>query len=122
VEIVPEMVDKNTWDKVINYIAMSDEQPPYLLMDKEMIREKISQIGRTIRNAQGLLCGQGKSGHRGLPHLAELGLGFEIASEGELRILAQIGVSADRIITSNPIKDISISGRGGAVWSNLFRF
>ncbi len=103
-EIVPEMVDKNTWDKVINYIAMSDEQPPYLLMDKEMIREKISQIGRTIRNAKVFYAVKANPDIEVCRIVAELGLGFEIASEGELRILAQIGVSADRIITSNPIK------------------
>ena len=103
-EIVPEMVDKNTWDKVINYIAMSDEQPPYLLMDKEMIKEKISQIGKKIRNAKVFYAVKANPDIEVCRILADLGLGFEIASEGELRILAQIGVSADRIITSNPIK------------------
>ncbi len=103
-EIKQEHVNKSTWDKVINYIAMSDEQPPYLLMDSEMIREKVSLIGRNIRNSKVFYAVKANPDIEVCRILAELGLGFEIASEGELRILAQLGVTPERIITSNPMK------------------
>ena len=32
-ETTPEFIGKKTWNKVLNYIALSDEMPPYLLMD-----------------------------------------------------------------------------------------
>ncbi|HTZ17487.1 MAG TPA: type III PLP-dependent enzyme [Dissulfurispiraceae bacterium] len=103
-EITPEYVNRSTWNKVIKYIAMSDEQPPYLLMDREMIKEKVSLIGSNIRNSRVFYAVKANPDIEVCRMLAELGIGFEIASEGELRILAQLGVASERIITSNPIK------------------
>jgi ornithine decarboxylase len=37
----------------------------------------------------------------------EVGVGFEIASEGELHMVLRQGISPERIITSNPIKPVS---------------
>lgn len=103
-EIKPELINKKTWSKVLDYIAKSDETPPYLLMDREVVREKVGQIGKKIRNTKVFYAVKANPDIEICRFIAELGLGFEIASEGELRILSQIGVSADRIITSNPIK------------------
>jgi ornithine decarboxylase len=103
-EIVPGLINKSTWDKVINYIAMSDEQPPYLLMDKELIKEKVSLIGKKIRNARVFYAVKANPDIEVLRLLNTFGIGFEIASEGELRMLASLGVEPERIITSNPMK------------------
>jgi ornithine decarboxylase len=103
-EIKPELLGKKTRDKVIKYIAASDEQPPYLLMDGDVIRDKVAQIGKNIRNARVFYAVKANPDIEVCRFIAGLGIGFEIASEGELRILAQIGVAADRIITSNPMK------------------
>ena len=103
-EIVPGLINKSTWDKVINYIAMSDEQPPYLLIDKELIKEKVSLIGKKIRNARVFYAVKANPDIEVLRLLNTLGIGFEIASEGELRMLASLGVEPERIITSNPMK------------------
>ena len=103
-EIVPGLINKSTWDKVINYIAMSDEQPPYLLIDKELIKEKVSLIGKKIRNAKVFYAVKANPDIEVLRLLNTFGIGFEIASEGELRMLASLGVEPERIITSNPMK------------------
>jgi ornithine decarboxylase len=103
-EIVPGLIKKSTWDKVINYIAMSDEQPPYLLMDKDLIKEKVSLIGKKIRNARVFYAVKANPDIEVLRLLNIFGIGFEIASEGELRMLASLGVEPQRIITSNPMK------------------
>jgi len=103
-EIVPGLINKSTWDKVINYIAMSDEQPPYLLIDNELIKEKVSLIGKKIRNARVFYAVKANPDIEVLRLLNILGIGFEIASEGELRMLASLGVEPERIITSNPMK------------------
>ena len=103
-EIVPGLINKSTWDKVINYIAMSDEQPPYLLMDKELTKEKVSLIGKKIRNARVFYAVKANPDIEVLRLLNTFGIGFEIASEGELRMLASLGVEPERIITSNPMK------------------
>ncbi|NLI30616.1 MAG: type III PLP-dependent enzyme [Nitrospiraceae bacterium] len=121
-EIVPEGIKKSTWNKVLDYIAMSDEPPPYLLMDKEVIREKVGQIGRTIRNAKVFYAVKANPDIEVCRFLAEQGLGFEIASEGELRILAEIGVAPERIITSNPMKTFRFMEEAVAYGVNYFAY
>jgi ornithine decarboxylase len=121
-EIVPEGIKKSTWNKVLDYIAMSDEPPPYLLMDKEVIREKVSQIGKTIRNAKVFYAVKANPDIEVCRFLAEMGLGFEIASEGELRILAEIGVAPERIITSNPMKTFRFMEEAVAYGVNYFAY
>lgn len=103
-ETTPEFISKQTWDKVLNYIALSDEPPPYLLMDKEVVIQKVSQIGKRIRNSKTFYAVKANPDREVLRLLNSLETGFEIASEGELNILASLGVGPERIITSNPIK------------------
>lgn len=103
-EIPSDFVAKSTWDKVLNYIALSDEPPPYLLLDKEVIKEKVSVIGKNIKNSKVFYAVKANPDIEVLRFLNSLGTGFEIASEGELQILASLGVEPERIITSNPIK------------------
>jgi ornithine decarboxylase len=105
-DITPEFINKKTWNKVLNYIASSDEAPPYLLIDKEVVRQKVSIIGRNIRNSKVFYAVKANPDIEVLRLLNSLGTGFEIASEGELQILAALGVGPERIITSNPIKTL----------------
>lgn len=102
-----ETINKKTWDKVLNFIALSDETPPYLLIDKEIVREKVQMIGRNIRNSKVFYAVKANPDREVLAYLNSLGIGFEIASEGELRILIGLGVAPERIITSNPVKSPS---------------
>ncbi|MFO0752375.1 MAG: type III PLP-dependent enzyme [Thermodesulfovibrionales bacterium] len=103
-ETTPDFISKNTWDKVLNYIALSDEPPPYLLMDREVVAEKVAAIGKNIRNAKVFYAVKANPDIEVIKLLNSFGVGFEIASEGELQLLASLGVGADRIITSNPTK------------------
>ncbi len=103
-EIPSDFVKKSTWNKVLNYIALSDELPPYLLIDKEVIREKVSVIGKNIKNSKVFYAVKANPDVEVLRFLNTLGTGFEIASEGELQILASLGAEPERIITSNPMK------------------
>lgn len=103
-DITPEFIDKKTWNKVLNYIALSDEVPPYLLLDKEIISEKVSLIGRNIKRSKVFYAVKANPDIEVIKLMNSLGTGFEIASEGELQLLASIGVEPERIITSNPVK------------------
>ncbi len=103
-ETTPEFISARTWNKVLNYIALSDESPPYLLMDKEVVIEKVSQIGKRIRNSKTFYAVKANPDREVLKLLNSLETGFEIASEGELQMLVSLGVGPDRIITSNPVK------------------
>lgn len=103
-EIPSEFVSSSTWDKVLRHIALSDEHPPYLLIDKDIIKAKVLMIGKNIKNSKVFYAVKANPDNEVLRYLNSLGIGFEIASEGELQILASLGVEPERIITSNPIK------------------
>jgi len=105
-DITPKFIHKTTWNKVLNYIAASDETPPYILMDKEVVREKVSLIGKQIRNSKVFYAVKANPDREVLHFLNSFGIGFEIASEGELQMLVSLGVEPERIITSNPIKTL----------------
>lgn len=100
------IINKKTWDKVLNFIAVSDERSPYLLIDKDVVREKVELIGKNIKNSKVFYAVKANPDREVLAYLNTLGIGFEIASEGELKILADLGVEPERIITSNPVKTL----------------
>ncbi|MBF0505588.1 MAG: type III PLP-dependent enzyme [Nitrospirae bacterium] len=104
VETTPEFINSGTWNKVLNYIALSDEAPPYLLMDRDLVAKKVSLIGKGIRNSKTYYAVKANPDKEVLKLMNSLETGFEIASEGELQILAALGVGPERIITSNPVK------------------
>lgn len=102
--LMPDFISKKTWNKVLNYIALSEEVPPYLLIDRELVKEKVSIIGSNIKNSKVFYAVKANPDIEVLKLMNSLGTGFEIASEGELQMLASIGVEPERIITSNPVK------------------
>lgn len=99
-----KFINKKTWDKVLNFIAVTDEPSPYLLIDKDVVREKVESIVNNIKNSKVFYAVKANPDRDVLAYLNNLGIGFEIASEGELRILSDLGVEPERIITSNPVK------------------
>jgi ornithine decarboxylase len=121
-DITPDGVSKATWGKVLNYIALSDEPPPYLLMDKEVVKEKVSLIGKGIKNAKVFYAVKANPDREVLAFLNGFGVGFEIASEGELQILASLGVGPERIITSNPIKSLKFLEQAVSYGVNYFAY
>jgi len=103
-KIHTEIASKATIQKVLNFIKTTEIEPPYLLVDKSKVKLKVQSIGKNIRNSEVYYAVKANPDIEVLNLINELGIGFEIASEGELKILAALGVSKDRIITSNPIK------------------
>jgi ornithine decarboxylase len=99
-----EIASKSTLRKVFAFLKTTELEPPYLLVDKAKVRQKLKSIGKNIRNAGVYYAVKANPDIEVLRLINDLGVGFEIASEGELSILASLGVSKERIITSNPIK------------------
>jgi ornithine decarboxylase len=102
----PEFIRSSTWEKVLNFIASTDEPTPYLLMDSELIREKAEMIGKGIKNSSVFYAVKANPDISVIRLVESLGLNFEIASDGELQLLKSIGVKPGRIISSNPVKSI----------------
>ncbi|RPI36661.1 MAG: type III PLP-dependent enzyme [Nitrospiraceae bacterium] len=99
-----EITSESTIHKVLEFLKTTALEPPYLLVDKAKVRQKVRSIGKNIRNSEVYYAVKANPDIEVLKLINSLGIGFEIASEGELSVLASIGVSKDRIITSNPIK------------------
>lgn len=99
-----DIVSKSTLFKVLKHLNKKKIETPFLIIDKEKIREKISSIGQNIRNTTVFYAIKANSNIEVLKFVNKFDIGFEIASEGELKILKSIGVKPERIITSNPVK------------------
>jgi len=95
---------KSTIRRAMSFIKTTELEPPYLLIDRAKVKTKAHSIGRKIRNSKVFYAVKANGDIEILKMLNKMGLGFEIASEGELESLASIGVEKERIITSNPVK------------------
>jgi ornithine decarboxylase len=98
------IISKATMFKVLKYLDGGGWETPLLLLDGDRVREKASLIGRGIRNSRVFYAVKANPDIEVLRLVDGLGLGFEIASEGELNMLLSLGVRPERIISSNPVK------------------
>jgi ornithine decarboxylase len=102
-----EIIPKSTLLKVLTYIDKQDIQTPFLLMDTERIRKNISKIGKNIQNCTVFYALKANPDAAVADLVNKEHVGFEIASGGELKLLASLGVEPSRIISSNPVKSIA---------------
>ena len=116
--IVPE----STLFKTLRYLDSEKTETPFLLIDKDKVREKTTMIGRNIKNAKVFYAVKANPDIEILRFLNGLKLGFEIASEGELEILSSIGVEPSRIISSNPVKSLKFLKIAASYQVNHFSF
>lgn len=99
-----DIVSKSTLFKALKYLDRKNIETPFLLMDREKVKEKASLIGQNIRNSKVFYAVKANPDIEVIKLADKLGMGFEIASEGELKLLSSIGVEPERIISSNPVK------------------
>ena len=101
-----EIISKSSLLNVLSFLDANELslETPVLLMDSEQLKKKALAMGKNIRNSKVFFAVKANPGTEVIKFLAELGLNFEIASDGELELLAGLGVEPDRIITSNPVK------------------
>jgi ornithine decarboxylase len=116
--IVPE----STLFKTLRYLDTEKTETPFLLIDKDKVREKTTMIGRNIKNSKVFYAVKANPDIEILRFLNGLNLGFEIASEGELEILSSIGVEPSRIISSNPVKSLKFLKIAASYQVNHFSF
>lgn len=116
--IVPE----STLFKTLKYLDKEDIETPFLLIDSDKVREKTSMIGRHIRNSKMFYAVKANPDIGIIKFLNKSRVGFEIASEGELEILASINVGPERIISSNPVKSLKFLRKAASYGVNYFAF
>jgi len=116
--IVPE----STLFKALRYLDKQRIETPFLLIDKDKVREKTSRIGRYIKRSKVFYAVKANPDIEILRYLNRLKINFEIASEGELEILSSIKVKPSRIISSNPVKSIKFLKMSASYGVRLFSF
>jgi len=92
---------------------------PELVIDLSAITRQVSNFRQALPQVQPHYAVKANPHHAVLRHLHSLGVKFEIASEGELQLLQQLGVEGQDIIFSNPIKtpkSIKAAAAHGVKW------
>ena len=118
----PDFIKDSTWDKVLNFLASTEIQTPFLLIDGDVVREKLSIIGSKIKNAKVFYAIKALPEPSVVKLINSTKAGFEIASQGELSLLKELEVSPERIISSNPVKSIPFIKDAYSYGIRLFAF
>ncbi|MEW6569914.1 MAG: type III PLP-dependent enzyme [Nitrospirota bacterium] len=116
------LVPEATLFKTLNYLDKKDVETPFLLVDKEKMKEKARMIGSHIMNSEVFYAVKANPDIEILRFLNNLKVGFEISSEGELDALSSLGVEPDRIISSNPVKSLKFLKMAASYGINYFSF
>lgn len=117
-----EIISKSTLFKALTYIDKQKIQTPFLLIDTEKIKEKISLIGKNIRNSKMFYALKANPDVAIADLVNKQNVGFEIGSEGELKILSSLDIKPARIISSNPVKSIKFLEMAADYGVNYFSF
>lgn len=95
---------------------------PFLLIDPELVRTKYRRFKAAMPRVQAHYAVKANPDRRVVKLLAEEGAGFEIASTSELDLLLSLGVAADEVHYSNPVKArdyIQYAAAKGVKWFSL---
>lgn len=117
-----KIISKPTLLKALTYLDRKAGETPFLLMDKERVRDKMSLIGKNVRGSRVFYAVKANPDAGVIKYVHSLGAGFEIASEGELKLLEDAGVSASKIITSNPVKSFKFLRMAARYGVRFFAF
>lgn len=79
-------------------------ETPYFVMDLRIARERIQHLKELLPRVDIYYAVKSNNDKRLLESIDDLVAGYDIASGGEWRLLEGLGVSADRILYSNPVK------------------
>ena len=116
------MISKATLFKVFHCLDKKRFETPALIIDSEKVKEKFSLIGQNIKGSYVFYAVKANPDMEILKFLNQLDKGFEIASEGELKILSKIGIQPNRIISSNPVKSLKFLEMAHEYGINNFSF
>ena len=116
------LIPESTLFKVLKYLDREKIETPFLLIDSDTVREKVSLIGQQIKDSKVFYAVKANPDRKILKFLNDLNLGFEISSEGELEILASLGVVPERIISSNPVKSLKFLRLASSYGINYFSY
>ena len=90
--------------EIVRQAARQKYTRPFLIVDTAIVRAKARRFRAAMPRVQPHYAVKANPDRRVLKVLAEEGVGFEIASTGELDLLLGLGVPAAEVLFSNPVK------------------
>ena len=98
------------------------EKTPFLIMDRGRLRQHWEELRLALPEAQIYYALKANPDRGVAEFLRDLDIGFEISSEGELALLLDLGVSPEKIISSNPLKRQEFIEAASSVGISVFAF
>jgi len=95
---------KHTPVQLKSVVVDDDYQGPELTMNLDAIDQQVAQFRHALPQVTAHFAVKANPLPELLKHLKQLGVGFEIASQGELKLMQVLQVPPEHIIFSNPIK------------------
>jgi ornithine decarboxylase len=105
--------------EIVRQAARQKYTRPFLILDTAIVRDKVRRFRAAMPRVRPHYAVKANPDRRVLKVLAQEGAGFEIASTQELDLLASLGVPADEIFYSNPVKSresIAYAAAKGVEW------
>jgi ornithine decarboxylase len=90
--------------EVVRQAARQKYTRPFLILDTAIVREKLRRFRAAMPRVRPHYAVKANPDRRVLKVLMQEGAGFEIASNAEMDLLLSLGVPADEIFYSNPMK------------------
>src|SRR5690606_20477 len=90
--------------EIVRQAARQKYTRPFLILDTAIVRAKARRFRAAMPRVRPHYAVKANPDRRVLKVLAQEGVGFEIASTGELDLLLSLGVPAAEVLFSNPVK------------------
>lgn len=84
--------------------AAAGEPTPLLVLDRSILRQTYHEVAQSLPGAEVHYAIKANPHPEVLATLAAEGCGFEVSSVPELQLVLDLGVAAERILSSNPVK------------------
>ena len=78
---------------------------PFLLMDRGLLEEKACEFSAFAGKCKVFYAAKANADPAVIACLSGAGIGFEISTQHELKLLKSVGIGPERIISSNPVKE-----------------
>src|SRR5256885_3202908 len=105
--------------EIVRQAARQKYHRPFLIVDTAIVRAKARRFRAAMPRVRPHYAVKANPDRRVLKALAQEGCGFEIASTAELDLLLSLGVPAEEIFFSNPVKSrdaIAYAAAKGVQW------
>lgn len=95
---------KKEQQRWLDIVSNNQHPTPYMLTDLQLFRNNVKLLQELLPRVAVFYAVKSRSDSEVIRALDDLVVGYDIASLGEYKMLADLGVSADRMLYSNPVK------------------